>query len=95
MPRRSRAGSCAGLRGVLRRGDLVEHAARREVLLLRDFPAAEVTDVDQLDLRELRAVFLEHRRVARPVEMARGDLLTFGCVQEFQVGLRQRVRSVT
>ena len=48
------------------------------MLLLRELPAAEVLDVDQLDLRELAGVFRGDRGVARAVEIPRGDLLALG-----------------
>lgn len=57
--------------------DLVENAAVGELLLLGGLPASEVSDRDQLQLRELLLEFLLHLGIVRTVIILGGEPLSF------------------
>src|SRR5690606_7780883 len=68
--------------------DLVEQRSGREMLFLRLVPAAEhVLDGHQANLGELALERLGDRLVIDAVAVLGGDLLAFGAVEEFEIGL--------
>src|SRR3954462_8820683 len=72
--------------------DLIEDAAVGEMFPLRLGPAAEhIVDREQLELCKGVFVFLRDVRIARTVEIARGDLLTFLGVPILEVGIGRAV----
>src|ERR1700751_6121646 len=80
---------------VLRLVNLVENAPVVEKGLLSFGPTAEnVVDGKQLDLRELPGVFLSNFRCPWPIEILRGDFLSFGRVEIFKIGHRHLTRSL-
>ncbi|ABA49583.1 hypothetical protein BURPS1710b_2014 [Burkholderia pseudomallei 1710b] len=79
----------------LRLVDRIEHAAVGEMRLLRLGPAAErVVDRVQLELRELLRERRRHVPRARPVVVARGDLLPLPAVQKVQVRVGELARAL-
>src|SRR5690606_24887617 len=61
-----------------RRIDLIEDAAIREMLLLRDAPAAKITvDLEQFKRLVLIGILLGYSRERRTEEMLAGQILTF------------------
>src|SRR5262245_19147888 len=78
----------------LRRHDLVEQTAVGEMNRLRFRPSTEVGDGDQRrNLRKIRGVFRQDGRVTRTIEILRGDLLSFGRVEMFEIRLRDIARA--
>src|SRR6266852_2167468 len=80
---------------VLRLVNLVENAPVVEKGLLSFGPTAEnPVDGKQLDLRELPGVFLGDFWCPWPIEILRGDFLSFGRVEIFEIGRRHLARSL-
>src|SRR3954470_24458401 len=80
LPQTDRAGSVLV--------DLIEYAAFAEMFLLRFRPAAEhIVDREQLHLREGCLVRPGNLRIARTIEVACGNFLSFSCIPVFQVSL--------
>src|SRR5881275_3621323 len=68
--------------------DLIEDAAVGKMFLLRLGPAAEkFVDREQLDLREGVFMFFSDLGIARTIEVARRDFLTFLGIPILQVGV--------
>src|SRR6185437_16812805 len=75
--------------------DLVEDAAIGEMRRLRLAPAAEdLVDCEERDLRELVGMPRGDLGKARPVEIARRELLALGGVEESEIGLGRLARAV-
>src|SRR5437763_17085798 len=72
--------------------DLIEHAAIAEVRALYLRPAAKVGDGGELQWREARRMACGDLGIARPVAVARDDLLPFLAVQVPEVGHRHLAR---
>src|SRR3954471_15547013 len=82
LPQTDRAGSVLV--------DLIEYAAFAEMFLLRSRPAAEhVVDREQFHRGEGCLIRFGNLRIARTIEVARGNFLSFSCIPVFQV-LRRR-----
>src|SRR5215470_1080708 len=74
--------------------DLIEHAAVREVRALHVRPTAErLIHRDQRNGAEYVGVARERLRIARTEEVAGRDLLSFGRIEEMQIGLRNSARA--
>src|SRR5579872_5562653 len=74
---------------------LVEQAAGSEMLLLDPVPAAEdVFHRQQPYFRKIGLVFGGDGRVTHPVAVLGEDVLTFGRVEEIEIGLGQIARAM-
>src|SRR5262245_51826662 len=71
--------------------ETVEHAAVPEVLGRGVVPVLrDGGDVEALDVREIRRVLRQHRRIRRAVEVLRDDLLALWRVEKLEIRLRNR-----
>src|SRR4029077_14963827 len=93
-PRRAQATSSSSISArASPRVDLIEDPAVGKMLFLHLGPAAEVRERHELQLRILFGVLGGDRRIARPVVVARNDLLTFRAVEIFKIRLRDFSRA--